>query len=153
MTTMISPDAATVSQAKDVASQLGDGELRLTGIATPLPEVVAKALRELLAAVAAGQGVTVIAQGSEMTPNEAAVFLNVSRGFVMKLLDEGQLPFRTVGAHRRIPGPALAAYRARQDAIANKAMAELMALSQDMGLYDNPGPPPPKSSFRGDRGA
>ena len=81
--------------------------------------------------------------------DEAATFLNVSRGYVLKLMDEGQLPFRSVGSHRRIPGMALAAYRARQDVVPRKAMDDLVALSAEMGLYDNPGLPPPKADFRG----
>lgn len=149
MTTVVLPDILTINQAKVVASGLTEGELRLAGIDTPLPDVVATLLREVLAALAAGQGVSVIAQDHEMTPSEAATFLNVSRGYVLKLMDEGQLPFRAVGTHRRIPGMALAAYRARQDVVSRKAMNDLMALSGEMGLYDNPGPPPPKSDFRG----
>lgn len=149
MNTVLSPDAATISQAKTVATGLTDGELRLAGSDTPLPEAAATILREVLAALAAGQSVTVIAQNDEMTPSEAAAFLNVSRGHVLKLMDEGQLPFRSVGTHRRIPGMALAAYRARQDAVSRKAMDDLMAVSAEMGLYDNPGPPPSKADFRG----
>ena len=146
---MLSPDTKTINQAKVVASGLAEGELRLAGIDTPLPDAVAALLREVLAALAAGQSITVIAQDNEMTPSEAATFLNVSRGYVLKLMDEGQLPFRSVGTHRRIPGMALAAYRARQDVVSRKAMDDLVALSAEMGLYDNPGPPPPKADFRG----
>lgn len=149
MSTVLSPDNETISQARAVASLLADGEVRLAGIDTPLPEAAARLLRELLTALAAGQSVTVMAQDHEMTPNEAAAFLNVSRGYVLKLMDEGHLPFREVGSHRRIPGMALAAYRARQDAISAKAMDDLAAISQELGLYDNPGPPPRKSDFRG----
>jgi excisionase family DNA binding protein len=149
MSTVLAPDTDSINQAKAVASGLPEGELRLAGIDTPLPDGVAKLLREVLAALAAGQGVTVIAQDHEMTPSEAAAFLNVSRGYVLKLMDEGQLPFRSVGTHRRIPGMALAAHRARQDVVSRKAMEDLAALSEEMGLYDNPGPPPPKSDFRG----
>lgn len=148
MSTVHIPDPDTINQAKVIASGLADGELRLAGSDVPLPAAAATLLREVLAALAAGQGVAVIAQNSEMTPSEAAVFLNVSRGYVLKLMDEGQLPFRSVGTHRRIPGMALAAYRARQDAVSRKAMDDLVALSAEMGLYDNPAPPPPKADFR-----
>ena len=82
-----------------------------------------------------------------MTPNEAAEFLNVSRGYVVKLMDEGTLPYRMVGSHRRISSMVLAAHRARQDMIANKAMDELVAISEELGLYDN-APLPPKNAFR-----
>ena len=151
MTTILSPDTETIAQSKALTSQPLDGELRLVGTDAPLPAAVAAMLREVLTKLAEGQGVALVAQSDEMTPNQAAAFLNVSRGYVLKLMDEGQLPFRTVGTHRRIPGLALAAYRARQDVISRKAMDDLVALSQEMGLYDDLGPPPRKEDFRGER--
>lgn len=134
MTTILSPDTETIAQSKALTSQSLDGELRLVGTDAPLPAAVAAMLREVLAKLAEGQGVALVAQSDEMTPNQAATFLNVSRGYVLKLMDEGQLPFRTVGTHRRIPGLALAAYRARQDVISRKAMDDLIALSEEMGV-------------------
>src|SRR5690348_10422349 len=50
---------------------------------------------------------------NEMTTNQAAEFLDVSRPFVIKLVERGELPCRMVGKHRRIPTDALAHYRER----------------------------------------
>lgn len=88
-----------------------------------------------------------------MTPVQAAEFLNVSRGFVAKLMDEGKLPFHQVGSHRRIPGAAVAAYKAAQEVRSRAAMAELVRLSQEMGGYDDEPPMPSKSAYRNQGGS
>ena len=146
------PDPKTRSTASAIAAQLPEGDLHLTGVESPLPEVAAAMLREILAALAAGEPVAVITRESEVTPNEAAVLLNVSRGSITRLMDEGSLPFRLVGTHRRIPAAAVAVYKARQRATANAAMGDLMQISEDLGDYADPPALPPKSAFRGDSG-
>ena len=72
----------------------------------------------------------------EMTTTQAAEFLDVSRPFVIKLTQRGELPCRLVGQHRRIPSEALLAYRDRMFQQARKAADEMAQLSQDSGLYD-----------------
>ena len=142
------PDTATTAVAKAIASSLPAGDLRIDGTATPLPAVAAAMLRQMLASMAAGEPVALITSDSEMTPNEAADYLNVSRGYVTKLMDEGVLPFRLVGSHKRIPGLALIAHKTKQEAISRAAMKELVALSEEMGLYTDPQPMPPKGVYR-----
>lgn len=85
----------------------------------------------------------------ELNLDEAATFLNVSRPSIDKLIDAGTLPCRRTGAHRRIPLAELTAYRDQQTERSHEAMDELVALSQEMGLYDDLGPPPPKTVFKG----
>ncbi len=75
----------------------------------------------------------------EMTTNQAAEFLDVSRPFVIKLTQRGELPFRRVGQHRRIPSEAVAAYREKMFQEARKAADEMAQLSQDAGLDGAPG--------------
>lgn len=146
------PDAGTIDKLRVISASLPAGELRLEGIATPLPAPVAALLREMLATLAAGETVALITPTSEMTPNEVAEFLNVSRGFVTKLMDEGTLPFHMVGSHRRISGAAVAAYRAAQHVRSRTAMEELVRLSEEDGLYVDPPAMPPKSAFKIPRG-
>ncbi len=93
-------------------------------------------LREILASYAAGNPVSLISREGEMTPNEAADFLNVSRGTVAKLMDDGTLPFRLVGSHRRIPNAAVIAYDLKQRAHSDAALNGLTRLSQETGLYE-----------------
>ena len=144
--------AANHTQAEELrrfaTSLAALGELRLAGMDVPLPLAVAQMLREMVTKLAAGEPIALITANAEMTPNEAAAFLNVSRGFITKLLEQGVLPHNEVGSHRRIPSAAVAAYKASRQAKQRAAMEEFVRLSEEMGLYDNPGPPPPKSAFR-----
>lgn len=143
----------TAAFARQLIGRLGTDPLTLgnaaTGETTPLPPHLAELIHQVLRSLAMGKPVAVTDQPEEMTPNEAAEFLNVSRPYIVKLMDSGTLPYREVGSHRRIPFADLAAYRDQQAARSRKAMDELVALSQEMGLYDDLGPPPPKAVFKG----
>jgi excisionase family DNA binding protein len=81
-------------------------------------------------------------QLKEMTTTQAAEFLDVSRPFVIKLVQQGALPCRMVGTHRRIPTEALQTYKAKMFHEAKNAADELTRLSQESGLYELEGPPP-----------
>lgn len=142
------PDPITIDAARAITAKLPDGDLSIAGVTTPLPASVTGMLRQILATLAAGEPVVIITPETELTPNEVAEFLSVSRGFVTKLMDEGTLPFHLVGTHRRIPGAAAATYKARQKALARAAMDELVRMSEEMGDYANPPPLPPKSAFK-----
>jgi excisionase family DNA binding protein len=74
----------------------------------------------------------------EMTTNEAADFLDVSRPFVVKLVQRGELPCRMVGKHRRIPTEAVVQYRERMFQQARRAADEMAQLAQEAGLYEEP---------------
>ena len=73
-------------------------------------------LMDILEAMAAGRGVTIIPENAELTTVEAADVLNVSRPFIIKLLDEGAIPHRKVGKHRRIRVDDVMNYKAKIDA-------------------------------------
>jgi excisionase family DNA binding protein len=79
---------------------------------------------------------------TEMTTNQAADFLDVSRPFVIKLVQRGELPCRMVGKHRRIPSAALVEYREKMFQRAKAAADEMAQRSQELGLYELEGPPP-----------
>lgn len=148
------PDRRAVRSAGAITATLPEGDLQLEGTDVPLPPQASAMLREILAALAAGEPVTVLTTMSELTPNEAAEALNVSRATVTKLIDAGDLPCRMVGSHRRIPGAALMAYRMRQQAASAAAMDELTRLSQSLDGYGRTETARPgKAVFRGGRGA
>jgi excisionase family DNA binding protein len=77
----------------------------------------------------------------EMTTTQAAEFLDVSRPFVIKLVQRGELPCRLVGKHRRIPSAAVLDYRKRMFQEARRAADEMAQRSQDAGLYEEELPP------------
>jgi excisionase family DNA binding protein len=73
---------------------------------------------------------------AELTTVEAASMLNVSRPYLIKLIDTGELPARLVGRHRRIRFGDLIDYKRRTDVSSHQAADDLIALSEEMGLYE-----------------
>lgn len=100
-----------------------------------LPRSIALILREILANFAAGNPVSVVATHAELTTQQAADLLNVSRPYLVKLLDEGELAHRKVGTHRRVRMDDLREYQHKQALASKRAVDELTELSQDLGLY------------------
>jgi excisionase family DNA binding protein len=111
-------------------------EVRVTGeretLTVPRPAV--DLLVRVLANMAAGHGVTVVPSHAELTTQQAAEVLNVSRPFVIKLLEEGLIDYRTVGTHRRIRADSLLEYKRRDDTARHDAAGELAAMTQELGL-------------------
>lgn len=116
------------SEAQQVALRVDDTE------AVVVPREVAEVLARVLAHMAAGEGVTVLPAHAELTTQQAADLLNVSRPYLIKLLDNEAIAYRTVGTHRRISLDALLAYKRDDEQKRRKAADELSALSQELGL-------------------
>ena len=104
-----------------------------------LPAGAVALLMDILEAMAAGQGVTIIPENAELTTVQAADVLNVSRPFLIKLLDEQKIPHRKVGKHRRIRMEDVMAYKASVDAERQSVLDELAAEAQEQEMgYGNP---------------
>ena len=99
-----------------------------------LPAAALPLLRQLLDRIAAGEPVAVVAGDDELSTQQAADLLGVSRPFLVGLLERGVIPFRKVGAHRRVRACDLADYRRREDAERLKALEELAAQAQELGM-------------------
>ncbi|WP_440980813.1 excisionase family DNA-binding protein [Shinella sumterensis] len=104
-----------------------------------LPAGAVELLMDILEAMAAGRGVTIIPENAEFSTVEAARALNISRTYLIKLLDEGEIPHRKVGKHRRIRIEDVMAYRARDDREREAILDQLVsdAQEQEMG-YQRP---------------
>jgi len=108
-----------------------------SGAAGPVLELPPRALRllaDVLGMMAQRRPIRVVPQERELTTQEAAALLNVSRPFVIKEIEAGRLKCRKVGRHRRIEFEELRRYQARQREAADKALKDLAELSQDLGL-------------------
>lgn len=101
-----------------------------------LPREVATVLREILVNSAAGKSVGVIPMHAELTTQQAADLLNVSRPHVVKLMNDGMLPGHKVGTHRRIYASDVQEYKHQRDIAGRIAADELTALTEEMGLYE-----------------
>ncbi|GII88514.1 hypothetical protein Ssi03_65040 [Sphaerisporangium siamense] len=99
-----------------------------------LPREAVSLLAFILAQAAEGRGVTVIPSHAELTTQQAADMLNVSRPHLIKLLAEGEIPFRLVGKHRRVTYEDLQEYKRRDDAKRRTAADQLAALGQELGI-------------------
>ena len=107
------------------------------GASGPVLEVPPQALRlfaDVLGMMAQRRPIVIVPQELELTTQEAASLLNVSRPFVIKEIEAGRLRCRKVGRHRRIEFEELRRYQARQRDETEKALQELADLSQDLGL-------------------
>lgn len=106
------------------------------GTSVRIPKAVVDGLIELLTAAAEGDGATIVRSPRELTTQQAAKVLNVSRPTVVKLIDDGVLPARKVGSHRRVPLTDLLAFR--QDVVAKRraALDEMTTDAEELGLYD-----------------
>lgn len=100
----------------------------------PIPETAVRMLRQILINMARGNIVTLIPMHCELTTQQAADLLNVSRPYVVQLVESGQLPFHKVGTHRRILYSDLMAYKQRTDEASRKALQELAREAQELGL-------------------
>lgn len=123
-----------------LAACIGHGEtarLRVIDGDQDIIEVPVSALRmlvDILAQMAEGNGVTIIPVHAELTTQQAADFLNISRPYLVGLLERNELPYRKVGTHRRILFKDLLDYRERSRIASNEALDELAKQAQELGM-------------------
>jgi excisionase family DNA binding protein len=100
-----------------------------------LPPSALQVLVRILAEMGQGNAITLTPIRAELTSQQAADLLNVSRPHLVKLLDEGTIPSHKVGSHRRVQLEDVLAYKREFLAKRHAALDELQALSQELGLY------------------
>jgi excisionase family DNA binding protein len=99
-----------------------------------LSPAVTKILAKTLSYIAKGKSVVVTPEPTEFSTQQAADFLKVSRPFLVKLLEKGEIPFRKVGKHRRVRFEDLLSYKQRIDEKRLKVLAKLAEQAQDLNL-------------------
>lgn len=99
-----------------------------------IPTFALRLLGDILSELALGNAVKVVPIHAELTTQEAADILNVSRPHLVKLLDQGALPHTKTGRHRRIRFADLMTYKQQRDQASRDAMDELAAQAQELGM-------------------
>jgi excisionase family DNA binding protein len=126
LSTYLSPD---VHQIKIVEASGQEHE-------ATIPSAAYRLLVDVLNQMAQGNSVSLVPIHAELTTQEAADLLNVSRPFLIKQIDQGEIPHHKVGKHRRINFNDLICYKERVDQEASAALDEIVAISEELGLYD-----------------
>jgi excisionase family DNA binding protein len=133
---------AEVRRAEEAARALGSARgarvvvrtRRDQGDEVALPARVVEVLRAVLEQLAQGNVVTVVPAHTELTTQQAADLLNVSRPYLVQLLEDGTIPHRKVGPRRRIRLADLLSYMRSEEERRRETLAELTREAQELGL-------------------
>ena len=144
---LVNPTEAEIAQAKESSHQLARLLTRLQSELTlqakdaqghtqelPLPASAVRLLLALLSEMAQGHAVTLVPYHAELTTQQAADFLNVSRPHVVSLLERGAIPFRKVGTHRKVLFSDIVAYQQETKRSREAALDELVAQAQELEM-------------------
>lgn len=101
-----------------------------------IPAPVHRLLATMVHELARGNAVTILPVHTELTTQQAADLLNVSRPFLVQLLESGMIAFHRVGTHRRVRLQDVIAYRQARSQERRPALAEMAREAQELGLYE-----------------
>lgn len=139
------PPSEEIAQAKTASRQLArlmpDGAKSLQLVTDDnrhemitIPPGALRLMVDVLTQLGQGRSVTILPEKAELTTQEAADYLNVSRPYVVKLVETGKLPARVVGTRRRIAFADLVRYDEQNRTARRAALDELTALDRELGL-------------------
>src|SRR5436305_9373051 len=121
-----------LGRRSSVRIQLVDGGKDAETVAVPTSAL--RLFLRLLTEMSQGNAVTLIPSHAELTTQQAADLLNVSRPYLVKLLEEGKIPFRTVGKYRRVRFDDVMAYKRKDEVARAKILDQLTAEAQELGM-------------------
>ena len=122
--------ASVINSAETVRAHFGQKDTA----SVELPVVAVRLLLDILEQMARGNAVTLMPVHVELTTQQAADLLNVSRTHLVQLLDEEKIPHRKVGTHRRVRAEDVLAYRRETERARRKALDELTELDEGLGF-------------------
>lgn len=126
--------AATLKQLKDENPEI---EIEETNELIKVPLSALKLLAQVLKAMSEGNPISIVPVAAEMTTQAAADIIGCSRPHLVKLLEEGVIPFSKVGRHRRVRIEDVVAYKKQMKEKQRQALIEMMRTDEDYGLYDS----------------
>ncbi len=134
--------AADVQSLRDIERLLAQAPAHRTqlvgsdGVTLDMPEPLYVVLRQIVPYLLRGDAVSLVPVHRQMTTQQAADFLNMSRPHLVKLLRDEVIPHTLVGTHRRVYFRDVLEYRRRRDAERREALDEMTALAEEFGVYD-----------------
>ena len=126
--------AASLDQ---IRTEFPEIEIEETKEKIRIPISALKFLVRILKEISQGNPVSIVPIATEITTQAAAELLGCSRPHIVKLLENGKIPFNKVGKHRRIKYEDLVAYKKEMKTLQRRKIQELMELDEDTGLYDS----------------
>lgn len=126
--------AATIEILKSEHPEI---EIEETEEKIKIPLTALKLLSIVLRTLSEGRPVSIVAGSTEMTTQAAAELIGCSRPFLIKLLEEGKIPYTTVGRHRRIRVEDVMKYSKQQKANQKAHLIDMMRNDEESGLYDS----------------
>lgn len=130
-------EAATAASRLFSAVDADEEEFRVQlegGVQLVLPSSVRALLMQMLTEMSRGNMVRIIPVHAVLSTQEAADYLNVSRPYLIKLLERGEIKYQMVGTHRRVKFEDLNAFKAKQDQEHDDAMMELAQQAQELNM-------------------
>lgn len=112
-------------------------EIEETGEKIKIPLKALKFLATILRALSEGRPVSIVAGATEMTTQAAAEMLGCSRPFLIRILEEGKIPFTKIGRHRRIKAEDVIEYKKQLKADQKALLMDIMKSDEASGLYDS----------------
>ena len=138
----VEPSAEDMRIARCAAAKLaaapdsGDVSMRIGEDSVKLPAGAVRVLAEIMEHFAEGRAVVLATREFEVSTQRAADILNVSRPYLVELLESGKIPFRRVGTHRRVRLDDVLSYQTELRERTARALDELTAQSEELGLYE-----------------
>lgn len=139
------PETEVARAAAEAIARFADGDecFRLTltkaqgeQMETNVPAQAVYLLASLLKEIGKGNAVTLVPMHTEFSTIQAAELMRVSRPYFVKLLEAGKIPYRLVGAHRRVRYADLLAYMEQEKQARKAALKEMIAEQERLGLYE-----------------
>lgn len=121
-----------LAAGKAVSLKLSDEEESEIALSATTAEII----RDALTLERDGKSFLLLEEEDEISPEKAAEMLRISRPTLLKKLDNGEIPFHYVGAHRRIAISDLLAYRRQQKERAQAALKQMRDEADDLGAYE-----------------
>lgn len=125
-----------VSSINNLKTAIPEIEIEETKVRIKIPISVLKLLAKILEETGKGNPISIVPIATELTTQSVAELLGCSRPHVVKLLEQGKIPYTKVGKHRRVKYEDVVRYRKELKNIQRKNIQRLMELDEESGLYD-----------------